>query len=352
MDDKMPLVCICIPAYNAEKTIERTLESLVKQTYKNIIIKIINNNSSDRTPEIAEKYAKQYANITTYNFDITVPGEENFDRCLQLSEGDYTCLFHSDDVYDSHIIEREVSTLQGNDSLGAVFTCANIIDENDNIVDQMVSRDEFQKNKIYTFDDLFPIILRYGMCFVTPSAMVRTEVYKRTIQKHQRYKSFGGASDADTWIRILKVSNVMILQEKLINYRMSMASYSYRNLLVYKNTLSDCLLRVLEHNINEINDNSKRYKYVDILAKFKTKILLDDAYKAIICGDFEYARDVLEMLNGVKMSFRYLCKKKLYAVLANVGIPQSIRKMLIYKKYHRLLSFDDIDAKQEVEEKK
>ena len=38
--NNQPLVCICIPNYNNEKTISETLDSLVNQTYKNIIIKI------------------------------------------------------------------------------------------------------------------------------------------------------------------------------------------------------------------------------------------------------------------------------------------------------------------------
>ena len=312
MDSKLPLVCICIPAYNAEKTIERTLESLVKQTYKNIIIKIVNNNSSDRTLEIAEKYAKQYANITTYNFDITVPGEENFDRCLQLSEGDYTCLFHSDDVYDSHIIEREVSALQENDSLGAIFTCANIINENDVIVDQLVPREEFFENKIHTFDELFPLLLKYGSCFVTPSAMVKTNIYKNAIVAHKRKKEFSGACDVDTWIRILRKTNVVILKEKLINYRMSVCSYSFRHVSDYKNTLADRMVAVFRYNIDNECSSKMRAKYNILLQRIELKVLLNNARYAILNNDYCYARSLLNKCKDSKKYWRYTLKKYLY----------------------------------------
>ena len=53
MNYKQPLkVCICVPAYNSEETIGKTLESLLKQSYENIIIKIINNLSIDNTAKI------------------------------------------------------------------------------------------------------------------------------------------------------------------------------------------------------------------------------------------------------------------------------------------------------------
>ncbi len=42
--NETPLVCICIPNYNNEKTIAETLDSLINQTYKNIRIKILKRN--------------------------------------------------------------------------------------------------------------------------------------------------------------------------------------------------------------------------------------------------------------------------------------------------------------------
>ena len=56
-----PLVSIVIPTYNSEKTLPLCLESIKKQTYKNIEVIIVDNFSKDKTIEIARRYgAKVY----------------------------------------------------------------------------------------------------------------------------------------------------------------------------------------------------------------------------------------------------------------------------------------------------
>ena len=59
---KEPLVSIIIPCYNYEKYVEKSIESALAQTYKNIEIIIIDDGSTDETPHILEKYCN-YGNI-------------------------------------------------------------------------------------------------------------------------------------------------------------------------------------------------------------------------------------------------------------------------------------------------
>ena len=54
--NKIPLVTICIPTYNVESTLGSTIESIINQSYKNIIIKIVDNCSSDKTLKIAASF--------------------------------------------------------------------------------------------------------------------------------------------------------------------------------------------------------------------------------------------------------------------------------------------------------
>ena len=58
MNIKQPLVSVCIPAYNAEQTITKTLDSIVKQDYKNIEIIVSDNHSTDNTAAIVKQYEK------------------------------------------------------------------------------------------------------------------------------------------------------------------------------------------------------------------------------------------------------------------------------------------------------
>ncbi len=57
MENQTPLVSIIIPAYNEEKYIEPTLKAIKSQTYRNIELIVVDNNSADNTVKIAKKYA-------------------------------------------------------------------------------------------------------------------------------------------------------------------------------------------------------------------------------------------------------------------------------------------------------
>jgi probable beta-1,3-galactosyltransferase len=60
---KNPLVSVIIPTYNSSRTLEKCLKSIKNQTYKNIEIIVVDNNSIDNTKEIAKKYTGK-----VYNF--------------------------------------------------------------------------------------------------------------------------------------------------------------------------------------------------------------------------------------------------------------------------------------------
>ena len=57
-----PLVSIIIPTYNSEKTLPLCLESIKRQTYKNIEVIVLDNFSIDRTVDIAKRYVKVHKN--------------------------------------------------------------------------------------------------------------------------------------------------------------------------------------------------------------------------------------------------------------------------------------------------
>ena len=219
-----PLVCICLPTFNAEKTIVETIASIVNQSYSNIIIKVIDNASTDGTIKLIETIKDE--RIVIIKNETNVGGEGNFDRCIILSEGDYTAIFHSDDVYDRHIIEKQVSFLECNSSVGAVFTRAELINDNGVVFGETyIPKQNETAACIYNFDYIFKETLRSMNFLVCPSAMVRTKIYKEEI-KYWRSEIFKSASDLDVWFRILDHHSIGILHEKLIRYRIGKHHFS------------------------------------------------------------------------------------------------------------------------------
>jgi glycosyltransferase involved in cell wall biosynthesis len=120
-------VCICIPNYNNEKTIEETIESILKQTYKNIIVKIFDNASTDKSIKILKKYEKKHPYIKVFQNETNIGGEANFTKCIQNAEGKYTAVFHADDCYMPNMIEEQVAFLEEYTDCSAVATHSYIV---------------------------------------------------------------------------------------------------------------------------------------------------------------------------------------------------------------------------------
>lgn len=113
MEEKIDIL---IPAYNVKKYIDRCLNSLLNQTYKNVNIIINENGSTDGTEVILEEYAKKYDNIKLYH----TPNEKNISKArnflLSKIESDYFTFFDSDDVAEPDYVETLYKILKENDA--------------------------------------------------------------------------------------------------------------------------------------------------------------------------------------------------------------------------------------------
>lgn len=326
-------VCICVPCYNSEKTIYKTIISLINQTYKNIEIFIIDNASTDRTVDIVKQVMKNHSNVKLFEFNVNVGGNGNFTRCINLSKGDYICIYHADDVYKPNIIEKEVNFLNQHLEVGAVFANASIINEEDEKIIDYYSLKEYKCKPEYSFNELFILGLEHGFGFTTPSAMVREKIYKEEIVVWDR-DNFGGAADTDVWLRILRNHRIGFIYEELYFYRLSKFSTSYRMLLQYEDTLSDGFMKVINKNI--IEERKEEIFRNKIYINKKVKYDLRKAFLAYIHGDYKCSQQMLQGINikniNIKMFIIYFNLK----ILNCIKLPLIVRKTIIYIKYYKL----------------
>lgn len=224
--ENLPLVCVCIPCYNAEKTIVETLESIQKQTYSNVEIYIFDNASTDNTVKLVADFD---TSIHIYKSEKTTTGEENFTRCLNLGRGDYTAIYHADDLYAPEMIEKEVAFLEKDKALG-VLTFANIINEHSQKVKSVYAPVclglDKGESRAFEIDELFSAVLRNNNFFFCPSAMIRTQVCINVL-KEWRGKLFGPGADLDVWFRIAKEGGLGLINQPLLQYRVSSSHFSH-----------------------------------------------------------------------------------------------------------------------------
>jgi len=105
-----------VPVFNGERYIRESLDSILSQTYPNIELLVLDDGSTDATPQIvasygdAVRYHRQPATRGIYG---------NANDGIAQASGDFVCVYHADDVYLPTIVEREAAFLTARPDVGA-----------------------------------------------------------------------------------------------------------------------------------------------------------------------------------------------------------------------------------------
>lgn len=226
----MSRIKILIPAYNAEKTIEKTLDSLVRQTFSDFKVFVVDNSSTDNTAKLVLDYKDERVHLIQNSTNLGNYG--NFDKCISLADYEFTAIFHADDIYHENILDNQIRVMERSPDIGAVLTEANQIDEEDQIIGKMTVprfvkwRSMFKDFILFDFDYLAKSLIRYHCFLVCPSALVRSEIYLNEVER-TRPELFDTAADVDIWLRISTKWKVAVILKPLMNYRISKFQHSF-----------------------------------------------------------------------------------------------------------------------------
>lgn len=116
-----PLVSIIIPAYNAEKFIGQTIESVKAQTYTNWELIIVNDGSKDNTQTLIEHYAqndKRISCITKPNTGVS----DTRNKGIEKAKGELLAFLDADDVWFTENLEKKVSLLEKDQTVDFVYS--------------------------------------------------------------------------------------------------------------------------------------------------------------------------------------------------------------------------------------
>ncbi len=325
-----PLVCICVPTFNAERTLAETLESILGQTYRELTVLVVDNASTDKTLEIADSYAAADRRVRVHRNSANVGGEGNFTRCLALACGDYTGIFHSDDIYTAEMVARQVALLESRPEAGAVFSMAQLIDERGvpGRIYKLPPELRRDKESVYDFKEIFRALLKYGNFFFCPGVLARTAVYRDYIRKWDG-GGFLSSADLDVWLRILLRHKIGIIDEPLLRYRGGAAS-SFSYTAARKKTAPHDMLPVFDAYIQGaaagLMGRRERADYSLLVLKDKT----NRAFNYFTVGDGRTGRGLLgglfspgSLLHSLRSAFHLKVMLYGYAVYFLSWLPLS-----------------------------
>lgn len=127
----MPLISVIIPAYNSEKTIRETLESVFKQTFSEYEIIIVDDGSKDRTLKIVSTIKDPRLKVFSYpNGGISVSRNRGISHAL----GEFIAFLDHDDLWTADKLESQLAALQANPQAGVAYSWTDLIDESSQFI--------------------------------------------------------------------------------------------------------------------------------------------------------------------------------------------------------------------------
>lgn len=205
---KIHFISVVMATYNREKTVKQAVESVLKQTYKNFEFIIIDDCSSDNTPEIIEKYAQKDNRINFIKNSENLGCTKNNITLMNMAKGKYVAHMDDDDICDKKRLEKQVKFLEENPDVAAVGTFIEPFGE------------KKEKSWVTATDcDLIKLLINFYNPFCHPSTMFNKEIldkYKINYCENAVYSSDYEILSQIT-IKNLKISNI---PEKLLKYRM------------------------------------------------------------------------------------------------------------------------------------
>lgn len=205
--NRAPRLSALMAVRNAEAHLNEAIESILLQSFEDFELVIIDDGSTDGTPEILRRYSQLDQRVRTERIDSvgSLPAALNFG--LGLCRGELIARMDGDDVALPERFERQVIEMERDPSLG-LLGCSSIdIDEGGETIGRTYHPVSHEAIKL---------LLPFRSCFIHPSVVIR----RQAIEAVGGYdETFWTGQDYELWSRLIKVCRVANLDAPLLKRR-------------------------------------------------------------------------------------------------------------------------------------
>jgi len=216
-----PLVSVIIPAYNAEKYIRQTLESVLSQTYPHIEVLVVDDGSTDTTSEIVTHFVHQDQRVVLLQqANAGVAAARNL--AIEKSYGEFIAPLDADDIWYPQKLEKQVNCfLQSDQTVGLVYTWSVLLDENGRSLPICQSA-QLEGNVLIR-------LIFENSPGNSSSPLIRCSCLREVgnYACHYRTLNAQGCEDWDLYLRIAERYEFRVVPECLVGYRQVMGSMSF-----------------------------------------------------------------------------------------------------------------------------
>ena len=251
------LVSIIVPVYNVEKYLEKCLKTILRQTYDNIEIILINDGSTDKSKQICEKFAKKDSRIVLINQENKgVSYARNVG--IKKARGKYITFVDSDDWVENEFIETLYNNIK--EEQVDVVRCQYY----KNTDTEQVSVEEQSFSKSYSSKEIKKEIIPDLITGKRMAYIYLLLIKKEIVNKVNKFnEKLYVMEDTSFYIDLLfTVKNIKIIDEKLYHHYQNSNSLILSPINIERN-----MKNILEVNkyMREILAKHKEEKFIKIL---------------------------------------------------------------------------------------
>lgn len=177
-----PIFSIIMPTFNRERTIYKSIDSILSQTFYDFELIIVNDGSTDKTEEILKHITDERVQVVTQENTRQTQARRN---ACKIASGDFFAFCDSDDVWDPEYLNNIFYAFEENNA-DYVFTNYIVqnehvarIDLQDSQTKEWLNRNSITRDKrTYLFHDLFTALLTYQPIFTSCQAVRRNHFLK------------------------------------------------------------------------------------------------------------------------------------------------------------------------------
>jgi glycosyltransferase involved in cell wall biosynthesis len=243
-----PQVSICIPTFNRAELIGMAIESALQQSYVNIEIIVVDNDSTDNTKDVVMSYNDPRLKYVKNEKNLGLFG--NFNRCIDLAKGKYIHILHSDDYIDANFTKNCVGFLESHPHVAMTFSSVVVLSGSDQKKISLLDH-----NHIFTAPEGFRQILRTRNLINCPTVVIRREIYDVAGQYSCEYPY---SADLYQWLKISRRFDIAYITHAVLYYRQGKHTESYQHLFKGPSGYLDTI-KIYIRIMDELGETSADY---------------------------------------------------------------------------------------------
>lgn len=227
-------ISVITATYNSGKTVCDTIESVLRQSYKNVEYIIIDGNSTDDTLDIVRAYESQFGGRMRYISEYDKGIYDAMNKGMAMATGDVVGILNSDDFYSSDDVLEQVAKILSNNNIDAIYGDVHYV--HDECLDKCV---RYYSSRLFRRS-----WMRFGFMPAHPSFYCLRSIYEKYGAFDLSYKV---AADFENLLRLIFIHRIRTcyVAKDFVTMRTGGASSS--GLRSYKQIMHDHL-RALKQN--------------------------------------------------------------------------------------------------------